>query len=57
MSIDLSSEAIDSRLRRVAQLRKLCVSLRSSRPTDAPDKKAPAHPETQDLLTTVSPTP
>jgi hypothetical protein len=37
--VDMSSEAIDRRIRRVSQSRALCLSLSQARPVDRPEKK------------------
>jgi len=45
MKVDMSAKAVTARLKRVSQLRRLCLSLASAKPINPPAKpneKAPA---------------
>lgn len=47
MKIDMSPKAVDTRLRRVSQLRRLCLALAKSKPVSepaAPENPAPEKP-------------
>ena len=40
MTVDMSAHAIDVRLRRVSQLRRLCLSLAKAKRTDASEERS-----------------
>lgn len=43
-SVDMSAQAVTTRLRRVSQLRKLCLSLARAKPVDPPSNPPPPSP-------------
>jgi hypothetical protein len=42
MTVDYSDRAITMRLKRVAQLRRVCLSLANAKPLDSPQTRTPA---------------